>query len=127
MVKIALIGLTCMFLCVTLGGIKREYAIFVAVAGCFLIFYLGISQMEFITKTMYELQSVIGINGTYISILLKMVGIASVSYTHLWYWNILLKVLPEQNFRLHLRFVKLLWMSGEQIKIEKSLSICRLL
>ncbi len=76
MVKIALIGLTCMFLCVTLGGIKREYAIFVAVAGCFLIFYLGISQMEFITKTMYELQSVIGINGTYISILLKMVGIA---------------------------------------------------
>lgn len=76
MIRIALIGLGCMFLSVTLAGIKREYGIFTALAGSLLIFFLAISKMEFITDAIEELQGFIGLDVRYMEILLKMVGIA---------------------------------------------------
>lgn len=76
MIKIALIGLVSTFLCIILGSIKKEYGIFLAVVSSTLIFMLGISKMEVISRSMKELQNYIGINGAYMSILLKMIGIA---------------------------------------------------
>lgn len=79
MVKIAVIGLVSMFLCIILGSIKKEYGILLAVVSSILIAFFGISKLEVISGAIKELQDFIGINGAYMSILLKMIGIAYIA------------------------------------------------
>ncbi|MDR1700485.1 MAG: stage III sporulation protein AD [Lachnoclostridium sp.] len=76
MVKITMIGLSAMFLCITLGSVKKEYGIAVGIITSILISFYGISRLQIISHSIRELQDFLGINGSYISILLKMIGIA---------------------------------------------------
>lgn len=79
MVKIALIGLMTMFAGVVLGRLKPEYGICAAIAGCTLLFFLGIEKVSMILEELTVIQEYAGISKEYIQILLKMLGIAYIA------------------------------------------------
>ncbi|MBP3702664.1 MAG: stage III sporulation protein AD [Lachnospiraceae bacterium] len=79
MVKIALIGLMTMFAGVVLGKMKPEYGICAAIAGCTLLFFLGIEKVSMILEELTVIQEYAGISKEYIQILLKMLGIAYIA------------------------------------------------
>lgn len=76
MIKIAVLGISIIFLTMMAGSIKREYAIAVTVGAATLLALYGVSSLESIIERIAELQESIGVGEEYLTILLKMVGIA---------------------------------------------------
>lgn len=76
MVKIALLGLVTIFLTSIAGSIKREYGIAVMVGASLLLGVYGISSMESVITRIREFETAIGLDKEYLSILLRMLGIA---------------------------------------------------
>lgn len=76
MIKIAVLGISIIFLTMMAGSIKREYAIAVTVGAAILLALYGVSSLESIIERIAELQESIGVGEEYLTILLKMVGIA---------------------------------------------------
>ena len=64
------------FLTMMAGSIKREYAIAVTVGATVLLALYGVSSLKSIIERIEELQESIGVGEEYLTILLKMVGIA---------------------------------------------------
>lgn len=76
MVKVVLIGISSIFLAMAAGSIKKEYGFFVAVCAALMIFSYGLSKISVITEGIRSFEKSVGLEGEYIAILLKMVGIA---------------------------------------------------
>lgn len=76
MIKIAVFGISIIFLTMMAGSIKREYAIAVTVGATVLLALYGVSSLKSIIERIAELQESIGVGEEYLTILLKMVGIA---------------------------------------------------
>ena len=76
MIKIAVLGISIIFLTMMVGSIKREYAIAVTVGATVLLALYGVSSLKSIIERIEELQESIGVGEEYLTILLKMVGIA---------------------------------------------------
>ncbi len=76
MIKIAVLGISIIFLTMMAGSIKREYAIAVTVGATVLLALYGVSSLKSIIERIEELQDSIGVGEEYLTILLKMVGIA---------------------------------------------------
>ncbi len=76
MIKIAVLGISIIFLTMMAGSIKREYAIAVTVGATVLLALYGVSSLKSIIERIAELQESIGVGEEYLTILLKMVGIA---------------------------------------------------
>lgn len=76
MVKIALLGLVSIFLILIAGNIKREYGIAVMVGTCLLLGVYAISSMETVVARIREFETAVGLDKEYLSILLRMLGIA---------------------------------------------------
>ena len=76
MIKIAVLGSSIIFLTMMAGSIKREYAIAVTVGATVLLALYGVSSLKSIIERIEELQESIGVGEEYLTILLKMVGIA---------------------------------------------------
>ena len=76
MIKIAVLGISIIFLTMMAGSIKREYAIAVTVGATVLLALYGVSSLKSIIERIEELQESIGVGEEYLTILLKMVGIA---------------------------------------------------
>ena len=76
MIKIAVLGISIIFLTMMAGSIKREYAIEVTVGATVLLALYGVSSLKSIIERIEELQESIGVGEEYLTILLKMVGIA---------------------------------------------------
>lgn len=79
MLKIVLIGLTAVFLAMLAGSIRREYGYMVAVGAAMLIFSYGVSRISIIAGELRKLEEEIGLQQEYITVLLKMAGIAYLS------------------------------------------------
>lgn len=79
MLKIVLIGLTAVFLAMLAGSIRREYGYMVAVGAAILIFSYGVSRISIIAGELRKLEEEIGLQQEYITVLLKMAGIAYLS------------------------------------------------
>ena len=79
MVKIALIGIAGMILAVVVGGMRRDIGIWITIVSGIIIFFFGISRFEYVVDMFHNLADYIGINETYIKIILKMIGIAYLS------------------------------------------------
>jgi stage III sporulation protein AD len=79
MLKIVLIGLTAVFLAMIAGNIRREFGYMVAAAASILIFSYGVSQISVIAQEMRNFEEAIGIEHEYVTILLKMTGIAYIA------------------------------------------------
>lgn len=76
MIKIALLGLLTIFLTMMAGSIKREYAIVVTVGATIILAMYGVSSLQSIVERIEALEKSVGVDREYLSILLKMVGIA---------------------------------------------------
>ncbi len=79
MLKIVLIGLTGVFLAMLAGQVHREYGYWIAVGVSVLIFSYGISQISMIAAAVRDFEEAVGLQHEYITILLKMAGIAYLS------------------------------------------------
>lgn len=76
MIKIALLGLLTIFLTMMAGSIKREYAIVVTVGATILLAMYGVNSLKSIVERIMALEESVGVEQEYLTILLKMVGIA---------------------------------------------------
>ena len=76
MIKIAVLGISIIFLTMMAGSIKREYAIAVTVGATVLLALYGVSSLKSIIERIEELQESIGVGEEYLTISLNMVGIA---------------------------------------------------
>ncbi len=79
MIQIALIGIIVVLMAIQFKSTKSEYAVYISLAGCILIFYLGVNKLEIIINTIKRIQAYISLNETYISILIKIIGITYVA------------------------------------------------
>lgn len=79
MVKIALIAIAGMTLAIMIGGMKKEISIWITIVCGIIIFSFGISKFEYIVEMLHRLTEYIGINEIYITVVLKMIGIAYLS------------------------------------------------
>jgi len=79
MIKIAAVGIITVILAVFCKGIKNEYGIYVSVAGCILLLFMGINRMSGIVSLIESFQNYLSISSLYVTSLLKMLGIAFVA------------------------------------------------
>lgn len=75
MVKIALAGIVAVLCALLLKNEKSEYAVFISMAGCLLIFLFGIAKLETILTAVDRLKGYMGAGSEYLPILLRIVGI----------------------------------------------------
>lgn len=75
MIQIALVGISVVLLAIIFKNYKSEYSVYISLAGCILIFYLGVSRLELIINTIKKIQSYINLNDSYLGILIKIIGI----------------------------------------------------
>lgn len=79
MVKVAILGIIVSVFCVYFKSRQGEIATMIALVCCVTIFTFAITKLEVIVDAINQIQSYIKINNTYITILLKIVGITYVS------------------------------------------------
>lgn len=79
MIQIALIGIIVVLMGIQFKSNRAEYAIYISLAGCILIFYLGVSKLEIIINAIRKIQSYINLKETYITILIKIIGITYIA------------------------------------------------
>lgn len=79
MIQVALIGIIVVLMSILFKNNKSEYAIYISLVGCILIFYLGITKLQIIINTIRKIQTYISLNQTYITILIKIIGITYIA------------------------------------------------
>lgn len=79
MVKVAAIGLIAILLAIIFKKGKEEYSLYISIAACVLILIWGISKLEIIFDAIDRLQGYIKLNQSYITILIKIIGITYVT------------------------------------------------
>ena len=78
-IKIAILGIAGVLLALPLKKERSEYSIFIAMTVCICIFVYLLSKVETILKFVEHLETMINVDGRYISLVLKMVGITYVA------------------------------------------------
>ena len=79
MIKIAIISLITVVVAVMSKSIKSEYGFFAGFAGCIILVYLGMDKLSGIVGIIDKLKSYLSGNSGYITLLIKMLGIAYVA------------------------------------------------
>lgn len=79
MVKVAIIGIIAIVLATQFKSQRSEYGTYISLAACIIILFLGTSKLQVIIDGVNRIESYININPTYLSILLKIVGITYIA------------------------------------------------
>lgn len=79
MIKIAILGIIVSMFCVYFKAKQPEFSAILVLTCCIVVFSFGITKFEVILKAIREIQDYVKINNTYITILLKIVGITYVA------------------------------------------------
>ncbi len=79
MVNIAIIGIIITLLATLFKKTREEFSILIGIAGCLLIFSLGIPKLTVVIDAVNKIQEYISINESYIIILIKIIGITFIS------------------------------------------------
>lgn len=79
MIKIAGIGIVTIMLAIIFKKGREEYSLYISLAACFIIFFLGISKLEIIIAAINQLQGYINLNNAYVGILIKIIGITYIT------------------------------------------------
>ena len=79
MIQGAVLGVTAVLIAIQFKGQKGEYGIYIALAASVLIFGIAITKLEVILAVMKEIQGYIKVNESYLSLLIKIVGITYVA------------------------------------------------
>lgn len=76
---IAVIGLVSVLLAVQLKTVKGEYGVYLVFGAAVVIFFYGMFKLETVLETLKAVQSYIRIDGMYIGVLMKMIGITYIT------------------------------------------------
>lgn len=75
-IKVAVIGIVSVLLGLQLKNIKSEYGTIIVLVASICIFFFGITKVSRIIEAVNLVKSGLGISGSYIQMLLKIVGIS---------------------------------------------------
>ena len=78
-VTVAAFGIVSVLLAVQFKGLKGEYAVYLAAAAGLAIVSYGLLKLETILEAARQIQEYININPVYLTVLIKMIGIAYVA------------------------------------------------
>ena len=79
MLQVAIIGIVAVVLATQFKSTRTEFATYISIAACIIILFIGTSKLSSIIEGIAKIQSFIKINPTYLSILLKIVGITYIA------------------------------------------------
>lgn len=79
MLKIASIAIAAILLAIQFRNGKTEYALYISLVTCILIFTIGVGKIQPIIETLKKLQDYIHIQSSYISLLVKIIGITYIA------------------------------------------------
>lgn len=79
MIKIAILGIVVALIALPFKVIKGEYSLYIGLAGCFMIFWFVVGKLEHVIRMMEEIGSLLPIEGEYIKLLIKMIGITYIT------------------------------------------------
>ena len=79
MIKIALIGISGVFLAMMVRSYKSEYSLFVSMAVCTCIFVYLVSKLEIILSYVDSIQTLVKVDNRYVSMVIKMIGITYIA------------------------------------------------
>lgn len=79
MVKVALLGLCAALVAIQFKGKRPEYAMYISISTCLIIFAFGITKIKGIMAVVDRIQTYISISPSYLAILLKMIGITYIA------------------------------------------------
>lgn len=77
--KIAVVGVSGILLAVLLKGQKAEYGLLISFATCVIIFFYAVSKLGVVIETIHRIQGYVTLDQSYITALVKMVGIAYIA------------------------------------------------
>lgn len=77
--KIAMIGVTGVFLAIPLKSYKAEYGMLISLGTCICIFVYLITKLEIVLDYIGRIESTLNLDSSYIKLLLKMMGITYVA------------------------------------------------
>lgn len=78
-ITVAAFGIVSVLLAVQFKGLKGEYAVYLAAAAGLAIVSYGLLKLETILEAARQIQEYININPVYLTVLIKMIGIAYVA------------------------------------------------
>ncbi len=79
MIKVAMIGLSGVLLAVILKQQKNEYALYISLGAAVCILVLAVNRLGVVIDAVERLQNFIKIDGSFIKVLVKMIGITYVA------------------------------------------------
>ena len=78
-IKVGILGVAAVFLAIPLRKEKQEYSMFLSMAVCICIFIYIIGKVETVINFAKKMQTFVAVDQTYITLILKMVGITYVA------------------------------------------------
>ena len=79
MLKIGAIGLTGILLALFLREVKPQFAVYISMVTCLLIFFYSVSKLSYIADTLVTMRNYVDIESSYLTTLLKIVGITYIA------------------------------------------------
>lgn len=79
MIKIASIAIAAVLLAIQFRNGKTEYALYISLVTCILIFTIGVGKIRPIIEMLQKLQDYTHIRNSYISLLVKIIGITYIA------------------------------------------------
>lgn len=79
MLKIGILGITGILTALFVKEVKPQFAVYVSMGTCLLIFFYAVNKLGAVTETIQTLQNYISIKESYLAILLKIVGITYIA------------------------------------------------
>ena len=77
--KIAVLGLTGVLMGLLVKEMNPQFAIYISMISCILIFFYAIKQMGFLKNAFTMLQRMVQMEDSYLRILLKMIGVTYIA------------------------------------------------
>lgn len=79
MLKIAILGVAGILTALFVKEVKPQFAVYISMATCLLIFFYAVNKLSTVVETIQSLQNYISIKESYLTILLKIVGITYIA------------------------------------------------
>ena len=85
-IQVGLLGITAVFLALFIKNYKSEYSILISIVACICIFIFLIGKLEFVLSYINSVVELIPVDGRYLAMILKMIGITYVAEfaTDIW-------------------------------------------
>jgi len=79
MLKVAVLGITGILTALLVKEVKPQFATFISMVTCLLIFFYAVNKLSFMTDIMETLKDYINLKSSYFTTLLKIVGITYIA------------------------------------------------